>query len=133
MLLVGAGWHVWVSLVVVGLLFEMELMVVSLMVSVGLFRLDRRLVAVGWQLWVSLMVEGMLFVGVGWHAWVSLVVDDVLFELERMVSLMAGDGLFKLELGWVVVGWQLWLSLMVGSVLFVEVGWRMRGHCWLGC
>ena len=50
MMFVGVGWHVWVSLVVVGLLFEMELMVVSLMVSVGLFRLDRRLVAVGWQL-----------------------------------------------------------------------------------
>ena len=32
-----------------------------------------------------------------------------------MVSLMAGDGLFKLELDWVVVGWQLWLSLMVGA------------------
>ena len=58
----------------------------------------------------------------GWHVWVSLVVDDVLFELERMVSLMVGDGLLKLELGWVVVGWQLWLSLMVEGMLFVGVG-----------
>ena len=51
----------------------------------------------------------------------------MLFELERMVSWMAGDGLFKLELGWVVVGWQLWISLMVGGMLFVGVGWRVRG------
>ena len=50
MLFVGVGWHVWVSLVVVGLLFEVELRLVSLMVSVGQFKLGRRLVAVGWRL-----------------------------------------------------------------------------------
>ena len=42
MLFVGVGWHVWVSLVVVGLLFEMELRVVSLRGGVGLFKLGRR-------------------------------------------------------------------------------------------
>ena len=38
MLFVGVRQHVWVSLMVVYVLFEVELIVVSWMVSVGLFK-----------------------------------------------------------------------------------------------
>ena len=54
-----------IALMVGVVLFGMELVVVSLMVSVRLFKLDRRLVAVWCWLWMSLMVEGIWFVGVG--------------------------------------------------------------------
>ena len=43
---VAVGWQSWVALMVGVVLFGMELVVASLMVSVGLFKLDRRLVAV---------------------------------------------------------------------------------------
>ena len=43
---VAVGWQLWITLVVGVMLFGMELVVVSLMVSVELFKLDRRLVAV---------------------------------------------------------------------------------------
>ena len=43
---VAVGWQLWVAWMVGVVLFGMELMVVSLMVSVGLFKLDRWLVAV---------------------------------------------------------------------------------------
>ena len=43
---VAVGWQLWVALMVVVVLFGMELMVVSLMVSVGLLKLDRWLVVV---------------------------------------------------------------------------------------
>jgi hypothetical protein len=39
---VAVGWQLWLALMVGVVLFGMELMVVSLMVSVGLFKLDRR-------------------------------------------------------------------------------------------
>ena len=39
---VAVGWQLRITLVVGVVLFGMELMVVSLMVSVGLFKLDRR-------------------------------------------------------------------------------------------
>ena len=67
---VAVGWQLWITLVVGVVLFGMELVVVSLMVSVWLLKLDCWLVAVLCWLWVSLVVEGMWFVGVGWHAWV---------------------------------------------------------------
>ena len=43
---VAVGWQLWIALMVGVVLFGMELVVVSLMVSVRLFKLDRRLVAV---------------------------------------------------------------------------------------
>ena len=43
---VAVGWQLWISLMVGVVLFGMELVVVSLMVSGGLFKLGRRLVAV---------------------------------------------------------------------------------------
>ena len=43
---VAVGWQLWISLMVGVVLFGMELVVVSLMFSGGLFKLDRRLVAV---------------------------------------------------------------------------------------
>jgi hypothetical protein len=49
-------------------------------------------VAVGWRLWRPLMVEGML------------------------LSLVVGDGLFKLAL---------WRSVMVKYMLFDDVGWYL--------
>ena len=49
-----------------------------------LFKLEFRLVAVGWQLWISLMVRGVL------------------------LSLVVGDGLFKLA-----VGLLIWMELLV--------------------
>ena len=43
---VAVGWQLWISLMVGVVLFGVELVVVSLMFSGGLFKLDRRLVAV---------------------------------------------------------------------------------------
>ena len=43
---VAVGWRLWIALMVGGVMFGMELVVVSLMVSGGMFKLDRRLVAV---------------------------------------------------------------------------------------
>ena len=43
---VAVGWQLWGTLMTVVVLFGVELVVVSLMVSVWLFKLDRRLVAV---------------------------------------------------------------------------------------
>ena len=98
----------WVSLVIVGLLFELELRVGSLMVGVGLFELGRMLGSVGWWLWMAWMVMGMVVVGLGWHVGVSLVVVGLLFEMELgLVSLMVGVGLVKLGYRMVAVGWQL--------------------------
>ena len=99
-LFVGVGRHGWVSFVVVGLLFGMELLG---RVFAGGWLLDGALrsvfaqrwriycmmlvdgfrwfvvlgcmvvcVAVGWRLWKSVMVEGMLFDDVGWFMLVSL-------------------------------------------------------------
>ena len=42
---VAVGWQLWIALMVGVVLFGMELVVVSLMVNVGLFKLDRWLVA----------------------------------------------------------------------------------------
>ena len=46
-------------------LFEMDLVLVSLLVSVGLDKLDRMVAGAGWRMWASLMLDGMLFVGMG--------------------------------------------------------------------
>ena len=43
---VAVGWQLWIALMVDVVLFGVELVVVSLMVSDWLFKLDRRLVAV---------------------------------------------------------------------------------------
>ena len=83
-------------------LLGMELVVVSLMVSVGLFELEFRSVDVGWQ----------------W--WFSCVMVDVL------VSLVVGDGLFKLAL-WVslvVVGLLIWMALLIRGF---AGGWLLDG------
>ena len=103
---VGVEWHVWVSLVVADVLFELEHVVESLMVGVGLLKLELRWVAGGWQLWFSLMVEGMLFVGVGWRVRGSLLVRvavggwllggvwrSVFVWRSRMYCMMLVDGL----------------------------------------
>ena len=42
---VAVGWQLWIALMVGVVLLGMELVVVLLMVSVGLFKLDRWLVA----------------------------------------------------------------------------------------
>ena len=42
---VAVGWQLWIALMVGVVLFGMELVVVSLMVNVWLFKLGRRLVA----------------------------------------------------------------------------------------
>ena len=75
---VAIGWQLWIALVVGVVLVGMDLMVLSLLGSVVLFKLDCWLVAVCCWVWESLMMEGMCFVGVRWHAWVLLVADDVL-------------------------------------------------------
>ena len=43
---VAVGWQLWIALMVGVVLFGMELMVLSLMGSVRLFKFDRRVVAV---------------------------------------------------------------------------------------
>jgi hypothetical protein len=54
---------------------------VSVLASVGLFRVELIVVAVGWQVWDSWMVDAVLLVlelgaaAVGWQVWVSLVVS----------------------------------------------------------
>ena len=61
-------------------LLGMELVVISLMVSVRLFKLELRSVVVGWQVWVAWMVDGWLLV-------VSWLEDVVLFKSEfRLVD-----------------------------------------------
>ena len=75
------GWRVWVSLVVVGVLFNVERMVRSWVVGDGLVKL---------ALWRLVMWEGMLFVGVRWHVWISLVVVCLLFVMELLVRVFAG-------------------------------------------
>ena len=120
---VAVGWQLWIALVVGVVLVGMELMVLSLLGSVVLFKLECRLVAVCCWVWESLMMEGMWFVGVRWHAWVLLVVDDVLFVLERMASLMVGVKLVEMELIAGAVGCLSLLGLVVMcGVLFTSVG-----------
>ena len=60
-------------------LLRMGLVVISLMVSVGLYRLEFRSVDVGWQWWVSFVMVGVLLL------W---VVSDGLFKLALLVSLV---------------------------------------------
>ena len=105
------------------------LLVVSLSVNDVLFMLVFELVALGWQLQVVSMVDDWLLVvawlgnvvlfklkfelvAVGWHLWISWMVVGVL------LSLVVGDGLFKLVL---------WRSVVVDGRLFVGVGW----HGWV--
>ena len=61
-------------------LLGIELVVISLMVSVVLFKLEVRSVDVGWLWWLSCVMVGVL------------------------LSLVVGDGLFKLAL-WVCKVW----------------------------
>ena len=48
---IADGWQLEVALMVDVVLFGIELVVISLMVSVGLFMLEFRSVDVGWQWW----------------------------------------------------------------------------------
>ena len=58
----------WIALVAGVVLVGMDLMELSLLGSVVLFKLDCRLVAVCCWVWESLMMKGMWFVGVRCHA-----------------------------------------------------------------
>ena len=60
-------------------LLRMGLVVISLVVSVGLFRLEFRAVDVGWQWWLSFVMVDVLLL------W---VVSDGLFKLALLVSLV---------------------------------------------
>jgi hypothetical protein len=122
-----------------------EVVLLSLMVGVGLFKL---------ALWRSVVVDGRLFVGVGRHGWVSFVVVGLLFGMELLGRVFAGgwllDGALRsvfaqrwriycmmlvdgfrwfVGLGCMVVcvavGWRLWKSVMVEGMLFDDVGWFM--------
>ena len=65
-LFVGVGWHVWVSLVVVGLLFKVELILCLDDVVVGVVLVELGLVvgAVVWLLLVLVGKVGTLFISV---------------------------------------------------------------------
>ena len=83
-------------------LLRMGLVVISLMVSVGLFRLEFRSVDVGWQWWLSFVMVDVLLL------W---VVSDGLFKLALLVSLV--------EVG-----------LLVGVALLIRAfagGWLLEG------
>ena len=60
-------------------LLRMGLVVISLMVSVGLFRLELRSVDVGWQWWLSFVMVDVVLL------W---VVSDGLVKLALLVSLV---------------------------------------------
>ena len=60
-------------------LLRMGLVVISLVVSVGLFRLEFRAVDVRWQWWLSFVMVDVLLL------W---VVSDALFKLALLVSLV---------------------------------------------
>ena len=113
------GWHVRVSLVVVGLLIWMELLV---RVFAGGWLLDgalRSVFARRWRIYCMMLVDGVRrFVGigcrvvcvaVGWRLWRSLMVEGMLFLL-----VVVDDGLFKLAL---------WRSVLVDGRLFDGMGW----------
>ena len=97
-------------------MFRMELVVISLMVSVGLFKLEFGSVDVGWQWWfLCVMVDVLL----------SLVVGDGLFKLALWVSL-------------VVVGLLIWMALLIrvfaggwllGGALMSVFARRWRIYC----
>jgi hypothetical protein len=119
-LFVGVGRHGWVSFVVVGLLFGMELLG---RVFAGGWLLDgalRSVFAQRWRIYCMMLVDGfrwfvglgcrVVCVAVGWRLWRSLMVEGML------LSLVVDDGLFKLAL---------WRSVMVEGMLFDDVGWYM--------
>ena len=62
---VAVGWQLWMALVFGGVLFKLELVVVSLMSIIRLCKLELWLDAVWCWLWVSVMLVGMWVVGVG--------------------------------------------------------------------
>ena len=117
MLFVGVG-HVWVSLVLVDVLFEVELIVVSLMVSVGLFKLELVLAlvmeAVGWLV----CGIGVMASSVGGGPWGGLFSGQLLEVVLSMVAvrrcrmLVAAVG-FVPVLCCGAVGWQVWVALLV--------------------
>ena len=119
-LFVGVGWHWWVSFVVVGLLFGIELLV---RVFAGGWLLDRALrslFARRWRIYCMMLVDGfrwfvglgcrVVCVAVGRRLWRSLMV------LGMLLSLVVDDGLFKLAL---------WRSVLVDGRVFDGVGWCM--------
>ena len=106
-------------------LLRMELVVISLMVSVGLFRLELRSVNVGWQWWLSFVMMDVLLL------W---VVSDGLFKLALLVSLMEVGLLIGVALlirafagGWLLEG-----ALMSVFVLRLRMYCMMLvdGFCW---
>ena len=62
---VAVGWQLWMALVFGGVLFKLELVVLSLVSVIRLCKLGLWLVAVWCWLWVSVMLVGMWVVGVG--------------------------------------------------------------------
>ena len=119
-LFVGVGRHGWVSFVVVGLLFGMELLG---RVFAGGWLLDgalRSVFAQRWRIYCMMLVDGFRwFVGLG----CSIICGSVrwrwqgLLMVEGMLlSLVDGDGLFMLAL---------WGSAMVDGMLFDAVGWHV--------
>ena len=62
---VAVGWQLWMALVVGGVLFKLELVVVSLMAVGKLCKLVLWLVDVCCWLWVSVMLVDLWVVGVG--------------------------------------------------------------------
>ena len=120
-LFVGVGWHGWVSFVVVGLLFGMELLVRAFARGCLLDGVLRSLFARRWRIYCMMLVDGfrwfvglgcrVVCVAVGWRLGRSLMVEGMLFLL-----VVVDDGLFKLAL---------WRSVMVEGMLFHDVGWYM--------
>ena len=132
---VADGWLLSVSLSVDDVLLGMELVVISLMVSVGLFKLEFRSVDVGWQWWFScVMVDVLLSLVVGdglfkLALWVSLVVVGLLIWMALLIRVFAG--------GWLLGGalmsvfarrWRIYCMMLVdGFRWFVGLG------CWFMC
>ena len=96
----------WVSLVLVDLLFEVELIVVSLMVSVGLFKLEYVLIVVlGAVGWLGCGI-GVLVSSVGGGPWGG-----------RFSERLLEDGLIMVA----VRRCRMWCMMLVDAVGFVSV------------
>ena len=135
MLFVGVGWHVWVSLVVVDVLFELGRMVVSLMVvmmsSVGGGPCGRqfsgRLLEDGWimvamrrcRMWCMMLVAA-----VGWRLWVVLLVVTCMSVRGGLVSTVGWLSL--LDVVGVVGVVDCVGRIMVGKYIFMVVWDRRR-------
>ena len=116
-------------------LLGMELVVISLMVSVGLFKLEFRSVDVGWQWWLSCVMVDVLL---------SLLLGNGLLKLALLVSLVVVNLLIRMALlirvfagGWLLDGalmsvfarrWRIYCMMLVDGFRWF-VGWG----CWFVC